>query len=112
MYGLKLKYAKSSLLIVASLIAIILAFSYLPHAFLVIVGGLVFILGVSYALGHNTWKQTRDVGSRPPQAAGAGSQRGERKSGSRKSSGRKVGGRKSRAEARASRRVEILHPEE
>jgi probable Rubsico expression protein CbbX len=107
MYGLKLKYLKSSLLIVASLIAIILAFSYLPHALLAIVGGLVFILGVSYALGRNTWKQTQGIGSRPSQAAGARPQRGERKTG-----GRKSGGRKSRAEARASRRAEILHPEE
>ena len=103
MYGLKLKYLKSSLLIVASLIAIILAFSYLPHALLAIVGGLGFILAISYALGRNTWKQTRDIGS---QAARARPQRGERKSGGRKP------GRKSRAEARASRRVEILHPEE
>ena len=71
MYGLKLRYAKSSLLIVASLIAIILAFSYLPHALLAIIGGFVVILGLSYALGHNTWKQTRDIGSRPSQAAGA-----------------------------------------
>ena len=109
MYGLKLRYAKSSLLIVASLIAIILAFSYLPHALLVIVGGLGFILAISYALGRNTWKQTRDIGSQAVGArpAGARPQRGERKSG-----GRKSGGRKSRAEARASRRVEILHPEE
>jgi len=107
MYGLKLKYAKSSLLIVASLIAIILAFSYLPHALLAIIGGLAFILGISYAVGRNTWKQTRDIGSRPSRAAGAKPagarpQRDERKS----------GGRKSRAEARASRRAEILHPEE
>ena len=109
MYGLKLRYAKSSLLIVASLIAIILAFSYLPHALLAIVGGLGFILAISYALGRNTWKQTRDIGSQAAGArpAGARPQRGERKSG-----GRKPGGRKSRAEARASRRVEILHPEE
>src|SRR6185437_6579415 len=106
--GLKLKYLKSSLLIVASLIAIILAFSYLPHALLAIVGGLVFILGVSYALGRNTWKQTQDIGSRPSQAAGARPQRGERKSGERKSGERKSGERKSRAEARASRHAEIL----
>jgi probable Rubsico expression protein CbbX len=126
MYGLKLRYAKSSLLIVASLIAIILAFSYLPHAFLAIVGGLVFILGISYALGHNTWKQTRDIGSRPQRAAGAGPQRApgarpqraagarpQRAAGARPQRGeRKPGGRKSGAEARASRRAEILHPEE
>ncbi len=118
MYGLKLKYAKSSLLIVASLIAIILAFSYLPHALLAIVGGLVFILGVSYALGHNAWKQTKDIGSRPQRAAGARPQRAagarpSRAAGARPQRGeRKSGGRKSRAEARASRKVEILHPEE
>ena len=107
MYGLKLKTWKSSLLIVASLMAIILAFSYLPPALLVTFGGLVFLLGGSYVIGHNTWKQTKDIGSRPSLAAGARPvgarpQRGERKS----------GGRKSRAEARASRKVEILHPEE
>ena len=102
MYGLKLKYLKSSLLIVASLIAIILAFSYLPHALLALLGAGVVILGVSFALGHNTWKQTKDIGSRPSRAAGAGPQRGERKSGDRKS----------RAEARASRRAGVLHPEE
>ena len=102
MYGLKLKYLKSSLLIVASLIAIILAFSYLPHALLALLGAGVVILGVSFALGHNTWKQTKDVGSRPSRAAGARPQVGERKSGDRKS----------RAEARVSRRAEVLHPEE
>jgi probable Rubsico expression protein CbbX len=102
MYGLKLKYLKSSLLIVASLIAIILAFSYLPHALLALLGAGVVILGVSFALGHNTWKQTKDIGSRPSRAAGARPQRGERKSGDRKS----------RAEARASRRAGVLHPEE
>ncbi|HEY7881138.1 MAG TPA: AAA family ATPase, partial [Streptosporangiaceae bacterium] len=107
MYGLKLKTWKSSLLIVASLMAIILAFSYLPPALLVTFGGLVFLLGGSYVIGRNTWKQAKDIGSRPSLAAGARPvgarpQRGERKS----------GGRKSRAEARASRKVEILHPEE
>ena len=49
MYGLKLKYLKSSLLIVASLMAVILAFSYLPHALLAIIGGLVVLLGHDYA---------------------------------------------------------------
>ena len=89
MYGLKLKTWKSSLLIVASLMAIILAFSYLPPALLVTFGGLVFLLGGSYVIGHNTWKQAKDIGSRPSLAAGARPvgarpQRGERKSGGRK----------------------------
>ena len=112
MYGLKLKYVKSSLLIVASLIAIILAFSYLPHALLALLGSAVVILGVSFTLGHNTWKQTKDIGSRPSRAAGATPAGARPQRGERKSVERKSGGRKSRAEARASRKVEILHPEE
>ena len=102
MYGLKLKYAKSSLLIVASLIAIILAFSYLPPALLVIFGGLAFLLAGSYALGRNAFKQTKHIGSRPSRPAGA-RPAGARPAGARPQRGeRKSGGRKSRAEARAS----------
>jgi probable Rubsico expression protein CbbX len=98
MYGLKLKYLKSSLLIVASLMAVILAFSYLPHALLAIIGGLVVLLGVSFALGHNAWKQAQGTDSRPSGAVAAKPRWGERK----------TGGRKSRAAARA----EVLHPDE
>ena len=117
MYGLKLKYVKSSLLIVASLIAIILAFSYLPHALLALLGSAVVILGLSFTLSRNTWKQTKDIGSRPSRPAGArpagARPAGARPAGARPQRGeRKSGGRKSRAEARASRKVEVLHPEE
>ena len=71
MYGLKLKTWKSSLLIVASLIAVILAFSYLPLALLVTFGGLAVLLAGSYVLGHNTWKQTKDIVAGSSQAAAA-----------------------------------------
>jgi probable Rubsico expression protein CbbX len=88
---------KKALLILAVLIVIIVAWSYLSQVLFWLIGGTVVVLGVSFALARNTWKQTREQDSRPSRAKAARPQRGERKS---------------RPAARAGRRAEILHPEE
>jgi len=95
MYGFKLKYAKKSILLLAILIVIIVAWYHLPHPFVIIVGAIAAVLGVIAALARNAWSQTNDDNYRPSQAGVVRQKRD----------------RKSRAEARARRRAEVLHPE-
>ena len=95
MYGFKLQYAKISILLLAVLVVIILAWSYLPHAFFYTFGGMAVVLGGTGVLARNAWSQTSDDDSRPAPASVARPKRD----------------RKSRAASRASRRTEVLHPE-
>jgi probable Rubsico expression protein CbbX len=105
MYGFKLRYVKTSLLLIAILVAIALAWSYLSHAFFVIIGALAAVVGMSVGLGRNTWKQTQDADSQPSRATAARPQRATAARPQRAD-------RKSRAAARAGRHAEVLHPEE
>ena len=95
MYGFKLQYAKISILLLAVLVVIVLAWSYLPHAFFYTFGGMAVVLGGTGVLARNAWSQTSDDYSRPAPASVARPKRD----------------RKSRAASRASRRTEVLHPE-
>jgi probable Rubsico expression protein CbbX len=95
MYGFKLQYLKISMLLLAVLVAIVLAWSYLPHAFFYTFGGMAVVLGGTGVLARNAWSQTSDDDSRPTPASVARPKRD----------------RKSRAASRASRRTEVLHPE-
>ena len=95
MYGFKLRYAKKSILILGVLVALILAWNYLPHAFFIIVGASAAVLGMMAGLARNAWSQGIDENSQPSRAGVVRHKRdGE-----------------SRAGARARRRVEVLHPE-
>ena len=91
MYGFKLQYLKISMLLLAVLVVIVLAWSYLPHAFFYTFGGMAVVLGGTGVLARNAWSQTSDDNSRPAPASVARPKR-DRKS-------------------RASRRTEVLHPE-
>jgi probable Rubsico expression protein CbbX len=95
MYGFKLKYAKKSILLLAVLVVIIAAWYYLPHPFFIMVGAIAAVLVMIAALARNAWSQTKDDNYRPSQAGVVRQKRD----------------RKSRAEARARRRSEVLHPE-
>jgi probable Rubsico expression protein CbbX len=93
MYGLKLRYVKKSVLLLAALIALILAWSDLSHAFFVLITMCAAVLVIGGWLARNAWTQTREDNSRSAQVA----TRPRRE-------------RKSRTRARA-RRAEELHPE-
>jgi probable Rubsico expression protein CbbX len=95
MYGFKPQYTKISILLLAVLVVIVLAWSYLPHAFFYTFGGMAVVLGGTGVLARNAWSQTSDDDSRAAPASAARPKRD----------------RKSRAASRASRRTEILHPE-
>ncbi len=93
MYGFKLRHVKKYLLLLAVLVALIIAWYDLSHAFFVIIIASAAFLGISVGLGRNAWTQTREEDSRTASAAPQWRTR------------------KSRAQARA-RRVEELHPEQ
>jgi apolipoprotein N-acyltransferase len=93
MYGFKLRYVKKSVLLLAALIALILAWSDLSRAFFILITTFAAVLGISGWLARNAWTQTREDDSRSAQVA----TRPRRE-------------RKSRARARA-RHAEELHPE-
>jgi probable Rubsico expression protein CbbX len=95
MYGFKPQYLKISILLLAVLLVIVLAWSYLPHAFFYTFGGMAVVLSGTGVLARNAWSQTSDDDSRPASASVARPKRD----------------RKSRAAPRASRRTEVLHPE-
>ena len=95
MYGFKLKYAKTAILLLAILVVIIVAWYYLPHPFFIMTGATAAVLGMIAALARNASSQTKDNNYRPSQASVVRQKRD----------------RKSRAEARARRRAEVLHPE-
>jgi len=95
MYGFKLKYAKTAILLLAILVVIIVAWYYLPHPFFIMTGATAAVLGMIAALARNASSQTKDDNYRPSQASVVRQKRD----------------RKSRAEARARRRAEVLHPE-
>jgi hypothetical protein len=93
MYGFKLRYVKKSVLLLVALIAFILAWSDLSHAFFIIITACAAVLGMSGWLARNAWTQTSENDSRSVQVAA----RSRRE-------------RKARAQAR-SRRAQELHPE-
>ena len=95
MYGFKLKYAKISILLLAVLVVIVVAWSYLPHGLFIMAAATAAVLGMIAALARNASSQTKNDNYRPSQAGVV----------------RQKHDRKSRAEARASRRAEVLHPE-
>jgi hypothetical protein len=94
MYGFKLRYVKRSVLLLAALIALILAWSDLSHPFFIIITSCAAVIGIVGLFARNAWTQTREDDSRSAQVAA-----------------RPRRARKSRAQARA-RRAEELHPEE
>ena len=95
MYGFKLKYAKTAILLLAVVVATFMAWYYLPHPFFITLAATAAVLGMTAALARNAWSQTGNDNSRPSQARVVRPKREQ----------------KSRAAARASRRAEVLHPE-
>ena len=95
MYGFKLKYAKTGILLLAVVVATFMAWYYLPHPFFITLAATAAVLGMTAALARNAWSQTGNDNSRPSQARVVRPKREQ----------------KSRAAARASRRAEVLHPE-
>jgi apolipoprotein N-acyltransferase len=93
MYGFKLRYVKKSVLLLAALIALILAWSDLSHAFFTLITACAVVLVMSLWLARNAWTQTREDDARSARVATKPRRE-----------------RKSRAQARA-RRAEELHPE-
>ena len=94
MYGFKLRYVKKSVLLLAALIALILAWSDLSHAFFTLITACAAVVGFIGWSARNAWTQTSEDVSRSARVA----TRPRRE-------------RKSRAQAR-SRRAQELHPEE
>ena len=95
MYGFKLRYVKRSVLLLAVLVIVIVAWYYLPHSFFIMLATIAAVLGLIAGLARNAWSQTVDDSSRPSQAGVVRPRRD----------------RKSRAAARAGRRAELLDPE-
>jgi len=95
MYGFKLKYAKTAIPLLAVLVIIVVAWYYLPRPFFIMLGATAAVLGMIAALARNASSQTKDINYRPSQAGVVRQKRD----------------RKSRAEDRARRRAEVLHPE-
>jgi probable Rubsico expression protein CbbX len=95
MYGFKLKYAKTAILLLAVVVAIFMAWYYLPRPFFIMLAATVAVLGMIAALARNAWSQTGNDNSPAARAPVVRQKRD----------------RKSRAAARASRRAEVLHPE-
>ena len=96
MYGFKLKYVKKSILLLVVLVAIFLAWNYLPRPIFIIAGASAVVLGGIVGLTLNAWSQTGDDNYQPSEAVVM----------------RQKPGGKSRAGARGRRRAEVvLHPE-
>ena len=95
MYGFKLRYAKTSILLLAALVALIVAWYHLSHGFFVLVGASAAFLGMSVGIARNVLSQTSADNSRPSQAVVM----------------RQKPDGKSQARARARGRPEVLHPE-
>ena len=96
MYGFKLRYLKTALLLLAVPVVISLAWYYLPHPYVVVFGGIAAVVGMIAALARNAWSQTGGENFQPSQAVVVQQKRD----------------RKSWPAARASRRAEVLlHPE-
>ena len=102
MYGFKLSYVKKSVLLLAALIALILAWSDLSRAFFIIITACAAVAGFTGWLARNALAQTRGDDSRSARVATR--PRLERTSRPRRE-------RTSRTRARA-QRAEELHPEE
>jgi ATPase family associated with various cellular activities (AAA) len=74
MYGFKLKYLRTSVLLLAALVALSVAWSYLSPVvlLLVITGGLILLLSIT--VGRNAWTQTQpgdsEVALMPPRRGG------------------------------------------
>jgi len=60
MYGFHVKYLKTSMLLLAALVGLTLAWTYLSHVVFFLVCCAVFVLTMSIALSRNAWTQTRD----------------------------------------------------
>ena len=96
MYGFKLKYLKTSMLLLAALVVLAIAWQYLSRALFVVLLGGAGVVGMSVALSRNTWSQTHEDDSwSSPAAAGP----------------RREGKPRAARGARARKRVEVLHPE-
>jgi probable Rubsico expression protein CbbX len=96
MYGFKLKYVKKSILLLVVLVAIFLAWNYLPRPIFIIAGASAIVLGGIVGLTFNAWSQTGDDNYQPSEAVVM----------------RRKSGGKTRAGARGRRRAEVvLHPE-
>ena len=95
MYGFKLRYAKKSVLLLAALAGLTIAWYDLSHDFFWLISVSVAVLGSTVWFTGNTWRQTRENESRPSAASSGTSGTPQRRT------------RKSRA-----RRAEELHPEE
>ena len=95
MYGFKLKYLKTSMLLLAALVVLAIAWQYLSRALFVVLLGGAGVVGMSAALSRNAWSQTHEDDSWSSPAAGP-----------------RPGGKPRAARgARARKRVEVLHPE-
>ena len=91
MYGFKLRYAKRSVLLLAALIALILGWSDLSHAFFIIITSCAAVIAIIGWFASNALTQTREDDSRSARVAAKPRRE-----------------QKSRARAR---RAEELHPE-
>jgi probable Rubsico expression protein CbbX len=96
MYGFKLKYLKTSMLLVAALVVFALAWQYLSRALFVVLLGGAGVVGMSAALSRNAWLQTHGDDSRSSPAAARP---------------RRGGKPRAARGARARKQVEVLHPE-
>ena len=96
MYGFKLRYVKKAILLLVVLVAIFLAWNYLPRPIFIIAGASAVVLGGIVGLTFNAWSQTGDDNYQPSEAVVM----------------RRKSGGKTRAGARGRRRAEVvLHPE-
>lgn len=60
MYGFNAKYVKTSILLLAALVGLVLAGTYLPRVLFFLVLCVVFVLTMAIVIGRNAWMQTRD----------------------------------------------------
>src|SRR5690349_8584281 len=60
MYGFNVKYLKISMLLLAALVGLTLAGTYLPRVLFFLLLCVVFVLTMAVAIGRNAWIQTRD----------------------------------------------------
>jgi probable Rubsico expression protein CbbX len=77
MFGFKVKYIKSLMLLLAVLVGLTIAWFCLSHAWFTIIATSVVFSGFCAALGRDAWKQGRQNDRRPSRAA-AGRQKGVR----------------------------------
>jgi probable Rubsico expression protein CbbX len=69
MYGFRVRYLKTSMLLLAVLVGLSVLYSYVSRPIFVVILGGVFIIGLSIAIGSNAWTQTGPAGTSDPEAA-------------------------------------------